>query len=105
PTKALGYVNTLRKRAAITSRENEMLVTSGDMNIDFILKERARELSGEHTRWTDLKRTGRLNKTYLDQTNPIAGANFINEKHIVRPIPRSFLDAISNAKDFGTNGY
>jgi len=104
-TKALGYVNTLRKRAAISSRENEMLVTSADMNIDFILKERARELSGEHTRWTDLKRTGRLNKTYLDQTNPIAGANFVNEKHTVRPIPRSFLDAISNSKEFGTNGY
>lgn len=104
-TKALSYVNTLRRRAAVTSRENEMLVTSADMTIDFILKERARELSGEHTRWTDLKRTGKLNKTYLNQTNPIAGANFVDDKHTVRPIPRSFLDAISNSKEFGTNGY
>ena len=104
-SKAVGYVNTLRKRAALTARENEMLVSASQMNIDFILKERARELSGEHTRWIDLKRTGKLNKTYLDQTNPIAGANFDDNKHIVRPIPRSFLDAISNAAQFGNNGY
>lgn len=104
-TKAVGYVNTLRKRAAITSRENEMLVLSSQMNIDFILKERARELTGEHTRWIDLKRTGRLNKSYLDQTNPIAGTNFVDGKHLVRPIPRSFLDAIANADVFGNNGY
>ncbi|WP_163395397.1 RagB/SusD family nutrient uptake outer membrane protein [Flavobacterium limi] len=103
--KAAGYVNTLRKRAALTSRQNEMLVSDAQMNIDFILKERARELSGEHTRWIDLKRTGKLNKAYLDQTNPIAGTNFVEEKHKVRPIPRSFLDAISNAKEFGNNGY
>lgn len=104
-TKAAGYVNTLRKRAALTSRESEMLVTASQMNIDFILKERARELTGEHMRWVDLKRTGKLTKAYLDQTNPIAGTNFVDGKHIVRPIPRSFLDAISNASEFGNNGY
>lgn len=103
--KAVGYVNTLRKRAALASRENEMLVSDSQMNIDFILKERAREQSGEHNRWTDLKRTGKLNKSYLDQTNPVAGTNFVDDKHTVRPIPRSFLDAISNAKEFGNNGY
>jgi len=103
--KAVGYVNTLRKRAALASRENEMLVSDSQMNIDFILKERARELSGEHNRWIDLKRTGKLNKSYLDQTNPVAGTNFVDDKHTVRPIPRSFLDAISNAKEFGNNGY
>lgn len=104
-TKAVGYVNTLRKRAALTSRENEMIVMSSQMNIDFILKERARELTGEHMRWVDLKRTGKLNKNYLEQTNPIAGTNFVDGKHLVRPIPRSFLDAISNADVFGNNGY
>lgn len=104
-TKAAGYVNTLRKRAALTSRENEMVVLPAQMNIDFILKERARELTGEHMRWVDLKRTGKLTKAYLDQTNPIAGTNFVDDKHTVRPIPRSFLDAISNAAEFGNNGY
>jgi len=104
-TKAASYVNTLRKRAALTSRENEMVVLPAQINIDFLLKERARELTGEHMRWVDLKRTGRLNKAYLDQTNPIAGTNFDDSKHTVRPIPRSFLDAISNPTQFGNNGY
>ncbi|KDN54806.1 RagB/SusD family nutrient uptake outer membrane protein [Flavobacterium seoulense] len=103
--KAVGYVNTLRKRAALTSRENEMVVLASQINVDFLLKERARELTGEHMRWIDLKRMGKLNKAYLDQTNPIAGTNFVDGKHLVRPIPRSFLDAISNATQFGNNGY
>ncbi|MFC6099228.1 RagB/SusD family nutrient uptake outer membrane protein [Olivibacter domesticus] len=103
--KAAGYVNTLRRRAALSSRESEMLVSSADMNIDFILMERARELTGEHVRWLDLKRTGRLTKSYLEQTNPIAATYFDEAKHTVRPIPQSFLDAISNATEFGNNGY
>lgn len=103
--KAVTYVNALRKRAALTSRENEMIVNSSQINIDFLLKERARELTGEHMRWVDLKRMGKLNKTYLDQTNPIAGTYFADNKHLVRPIPRSFLDAISNSSEFGNNGY
>ena len=108
PGAAADYINVLRTRAARKTPVNQtaaMQISAANINEDFILKERARELSGEHTRWTDLKRTGKLNKTYLDQTNPIAGANFVDEKHTVRPIPRSFLDAISNSKEFGNNGY
>jgi starch-binding outer membrane protein, SusD/RagB family len=103
--KALGYVNVIRKRAAITSRENEMLATAGQMNVDYILQERGRELAGEHTRWIDLKRTGKLSKTYFQQTNPAIAANFDPAKHTVRPIPQYFLDAITNAQEFGNNGY
>tara|TARA_R110001606_G_scaffold82341_3_gene188928 strand:- start:1563 stop:3503 length:1941 start_codon:yes stop_codon:yes gene_type:complete len=101
---AAGYVNTLRKRAAITSRQNEMIVPVGQVDLDFILAERARELTGEQVRWEDLKRFGKLNNTYLNRTNPdITG--FVDDKHIVRPVPQSFLDAIGNANEFGTNGY
>lgn len=103
--KAAGFVNALRKRAALTSRENEMLVNAPDITIDFLVKERGRELAGEHTRWVDLKRMGKLTKSYLEATNPISATLFDESKHLVRPIPRSFLDAIANADEFGNNGY
>lgn len=103
--KAAGFINTIRRRAAVTSRQNEMEIAASQVNIDFILKERARELAGEHMRWTDLKRTGRLTKSYLQQTNSVSATNFDEAKHTKRPIPQSFLDAISNTEEFGNNGY
>lgn len=103
--KAASFINVIRKRAALVSREAEQVIQPAVIDIDFILKERARELAGEHMRWVDLKRTGRLTKNYLMQTNPISGELFNAAKHLVRPIPQSFLDAISNANEFGNNGY
>jgi hypothetical protein len=103
-TTAAGYVNTIRQRAALTGRANEMTVDPGDVTLDFILAERARELAGEQVRWCDLKRFGKLTGAYLSATNPDI-INFNEAKNIVRPIPQSFLDAIANPKEFGTNGY
>ncbi|HSC55322.1 MAG TPA: RagB/SusD family nutrient uptake outer membrane protein [Phnomibacter sp.] len=104
-TKAAGYVNIIRKRAALTTREAEMVVPAGTVTLDFILNERGRELTGELWRWYDLKRMGKLTQAYLLSTNSIAGTNFVDSKHTKRPIPQSFLDAITNAGEFGTNGY
>ena len=101
---ASNYVNTIRQRAAIASRANEMTVNQSDVTLDFILAERARELAGEQTRWYDLKRFGKLTSTYLGQTNPDI-LDFDESKHQLRPIPQSFLDAIANPDEFGTNGY
>ena len=102
--KALKYVQPLRDRAAVTGRQAEMKVNQVDMTIDFILQERARELAGEQVRWYDLKRCGKLTKSFFAATNP--DILFFDEaKHIVRPIPQSFLDAIANPNEFGTNGY
>ena len=95
----------IRKRAAIIGRENEMVITPAEVNIDFILAERARELAGEDTRWIDLKRTGKLTRVYFQSTNPSVALNFNEKKHVVRPIPQSFLDAIINGNEFGNNGY
>ena len=102
---ALKYVNDIRKRAAILSRENEMLAEQSQMTLDFILAERGRELVGEQTRWYDLKRMGKLTTQYLASTNPDI-LYFDPAKHTLRPIPQSFLDAIANPKEFGQNpGY
>ncbi|MFO7659233.1 MAG: RagB/SusD family nutrient uptake outer membrane protein [Bacteroidales bacterium] len=101
---ALGYVNTLRERAAVAGRASEMTVDLADMTLDFILEERARELTGEQVRWTDLKRHGKLTNAYLSGKNPDI-IYFDDSKHKVRPIPQTFLDAITNPDEFGTNGY
>ena len=101
---ALSYVNAVRRRSAVTSRQNEILATASEMTLDYILAERARELTGEQTRWYDLKRMGKLTTEYLSRTNPDI-TFFDPSKHTVRPIPQSFLDAIANPAEFGSNGY
>ncbi|MCW0481621.1 RagB/SusD family nutrient uptake outer membrane protein [Gaoshiqia sediminis] len=101
---AAQYVNAIRQRASVTGRAGEMAVAQGEVDLDFVLAERARELAGEQTRWYDLKRYGKLTTAYLSETNPDI-TTFEPSKHIVRPIPQSFLDAIANPDEFGTNGY
>jgi hypothetical protein len=103
-TEAAAHINVLRSRAAKPGHEAEMMVTPGDMNIDFILNERALELGGERQRWADLKRTGKLLER-ARMYNPSARA-LIAEKHLYRPIPQNFLDRLSNPEEFGQNpGY
>ena len=106
PEDGLKYLNAVRRHAAVAGDAAEMDVTLNEMTIDYILKERARELCGEQWRWYDLKRTGRLTAEYLTQKgmNPFI-TTFDNKKHTVRPIPQEFLDQIANPDEFGTNGY
>ena len=74
------------------------------MNIDFILDERARELCGEQLRWFDLKRTNKLIE-YVKKYNTDGAAN-IQAFHMLRPIPQTQLDAITNKDEFTQNpGY
>ncbi|MFT2008570.1 RagB/SusD family nutrient uptake outer membrane protein [Pontibacter sp. 13R65] len=104
PGESLQLINTLRTARAIPGKEAEMLVTQSDLNIDFILEERARELAGEQIRWYDLKRTGKLVE-YVQKYNPDAKDN-IKAHHRVRPISQVQLDAISNKEEFKQNeGY
>ncbi|PRD49283.1 RagB/SusD family nutrient uptake outer membrane protein [Sphingobacterium haloxyli] len=100
--KAQQYVNQVRKRAAVTSRQSEMEVGAGEVTLDFILAERGRELAGEQIRWYDLKRMGKLTTDYLQATNPDIRF-FDANKHTVRPVPQSFMDAIANPQEFGQN--
>lgn len=106
PSKGLDYLNEVRRHAALSTNAAKMEVTLSDMTIDYILKERARELCGEQWRWYDLKRTRRLTSEYLSEKgkNPFI-TTFDNKKNLVRPVPQQFLDQISNPDEFGTNGY
>lgn len=104
PGEALQYLNVVRQRAALPGQEAAMMATAGQLNIDFILDERAREFAGEQMRWFDLKRTNKLVQR-VQQWNPDA-APAIQDFHKVRPIPQSQLDALTNPGDFPQNpGY
>ncbi|HOZ96887.1 MAG TPA: RagB/SusD family nutrient uptake outer membrane protein [Niabella sp.] len=102
-TKAIELINVIRKRAAVAGKENDMLISESQLTQDFLLDEKARELCGEHLRWFDLKRTGKL-YDYVKAYNK--DIPLIQPFHVLRPIPQMFLDAITNAAEFGQNtGY
>lgn len=103
------YINVLRTRAAVKTpvdHTSQMQVSISDIDLDFLLDERARELAGEHLRWPDLKRTKQLeNRLGQGKQNPDITA-FNPEKHYLRPIPQAELDVLENAEEYGQNpGY
>lgn len=100
--KAVDYINALRTRVYGSGKGQ---IAAGDITLQFILDERARELCGEYSRWYDLKRTGKLTKSYLSATNPDVGQYFIDGVHRLRPIPQGQLDAMTNTAGFQNPGY
>ncbi|GAB3882935.1 RagB/SusD family nutrient uptake outer membrane protein [Spirosoma agri] len=101
---AADYINVLRTRAAKAGKAAAMQITAAQVTLDYILDERARELAGEQLRWFDLKRTGKL----LERIRANAPDNAVNlqDFQVLRPIPQTQLDAISNKTEFTQNqGY
>ncbi|RAK69334.1 RagB/SusD family nutrient uptake outer membrane protein [Hymenobacter edaphi] len=110
--RAVDQINVIRRRAAAPGRTAQMEITSSQLNIDFILDERTRELCGEFTRWYDLVRTGKLVErvqrsvpAYVgskpapipgstDQYGSNAAVN-IRPFHVLRPIPQQEIDRTS----------
>ncbi|WP_373512666.1 RagB/SusD family nutrient uptake outer membrane protein, partial [Persicitalea sp.] len=102
--QAAEYVNVVRSRAALPGKVAAMQVTAADLNLDFFLDERGRELAGEMHRWYDLKRTGRFLER-IRKYNLDAAVN-VKEMHLVRPIPQTQIDRVTNPGDFLQNpGY
>lgn len=96
------WINLVRGRAAKPGKS--LSITPGQVTLDFILDERAREFAGEQIRWFDLKRTDKLIER-VKAHNPDVAPN-IQSYHVVRPIPRNQLDAVTNKDEFKQNtGY
>lgn len=83
-------INVVRRRAAWPGEEEAMEIDASQVDIDFILDERARELAGEMQRWFDLVRTGKLVER-VRLHNAEARDN-IQEHHVLRPIPLPQID-------------
>jgi len=92
-TEAAASINALRTRA------NAPQVTAGQMTLDFVLDERARELIGEENRRLTLMRTGTLVTRALrlnanDAQKPITG---LTNTNLLLPIPLSEIQLNKDA--------
>jgi hypothetical protein len=92
---ALTYVNALRERAFGDQSGN---ISSGQLTLDFILDERARELYWEGHRRTDLVRFGEFSNTdYVwDWKGGVPEGQPVDSKYDLFPLPSSDVAANPN---------
>jgi hypothetical protein len=92
---ALTYVNNIRTRAFGGNSGN---ITSGQLNLQFILDERGRELYWEGHRRTDLVRYNQLTTgTYIwPWKGGVSSGTAVDSKYNVFPIPASVLSSNPN---------
>lgn len=94
-TEAAATINIVRSRASAP------LITAADVDIDFILDERARELFGEAPRRIDLTRTGK----FLERVRDLNPEAYPLDHHVLLPIPQSAIDLNSEAEYGQNEGY
>ncbi len=94
-TTALGYINAIRTRAYGNATGN---ISAGQLNLQFILDERGRELYWEGHRRTDLIRYGLLTtSTYLwPWKGGVSSGTAVDSKYNLFPIPASNIVANPN---------
>jgi hypothetical protein len=99
---ALGYINEIRERAY---GDNSGNISVGEMTLNFILDERARELYWEGHRRTDLIRFGKFtsNTMVWPWKGGVSNGIGVEDKYNVFPIPAS--DVVANPNLSPTPGY
>ncbi len=100
-TTALNYVNAVRTRSGdVTAGNAPGAITSGQLTLDFILDERARELYWEGHRRTDLIRFGKFTGgTYLwPWKGGVKDGVAIDDKRAIFPIPAADIGSNPNLK-------
>lgn len=115
--KAAADINALRDRAFKDYREatgnaEAGKVSASQMNIDFLLDERIRELVGEENRRFTLMRTGKLAERvqmmvtkYPETTESKSIRGFNAQKHILLPIPLTETQLNKDAELTQNPGY
>lgn len=105
-------INILRNRAFKDARNETNnpslgVVSSGEMTIDFILDERARELFAEENRRMTLIRTGKLiERARLNKENTIKGTiSGLDPRILLLPIPLSEIQRNKDVKWENNPGY
>lgn len=98
--KATDDINVIRRRA------NASPVTADNVDIDYLLDERARELYQEECRFYVLRRTGKLvERVRRYNNNPSNPGLNIQDHHVLFPIPQEQID-LNVDSDFSQNpGY
>nr|WP_280740057.1 RagB/SusD family nutrient uptake outer membrane protein [Pedobacter borealis] len=91
---------------AVRGRANATPVTAGEVTLDLILDERARELYQEEFRLNTLMRMGKLME-YLNKYNGFVKSNgyTINQRVNKMPIPNSVIQANTGAVMTQNPGY
>ena len=92
---ALGYINTIRTRAYTNTSGN---ISAGQLTLDFILDERARELYWEGFRRTDLIRYNKfVESTYLwPWKGGVASGTGVSSNRNLYPIPSRDINSNQN---------
>jgi hypothetical protein len=99
--QAAATLTTLR------ARSNASAVTQGQVTLDFILDERARELVGEENRRMTLMRTGTLvtRAIALNSNSVLFPLNNLTSRNLLLPIPQAEIDLNKDAKLEQNDGY
>jgi hypothetical protein len=106
---AYPFLETLANARSFSGNGADLLASynvnsSGDVDLDFILDERAREFIGENVRWLDLKRTLTLEAQVMEH-NVEARPFFDPTKHYLRPIPSIQIESSSNRSNVVGEGF